>query len=274
MTAMKQEEAFALNEFVESKSVMEPTINFENFFPTEVLENLKQIAKDHIELPDTLPSDGRLFWFRKGSIHRNQYIQKISKEYVEPLLSNKNAELIGDTAFCINHPPHDIHVDSRDFRTNLNSTKKMIGYKTVVIPLEIDTDDYPYLFTTNQYFFGPSTRFRKGYKDLTELSPETARQKQNGVYFSYNYEEDGVKFLSDVQLSKEWYDRYIDYDIGTPWAVPYCNFEGFSIEKENQWKPNNLIMFDSSRIHFGELISKRNATFKLGISLNYGIEIS
>lgn len=271
---MSQEDAFALNDFIESKIKKEPTVNYQDLFPLNILDNLKTIAKQHIQLPDCLPSDGRAFWYRQGAIHNNLYIQKISKEYIEPLLQQENVMLIGDTAFCINHPPHDIHVDSRDFRTDLNNPKKIIGYKTVVIPLEIDTDDYPYLFTTNQYFYGPTTRLRQGYKDLTEQSLETQRQKENGVYFSYDYKNDGVKFLSQFNLSREWYNRYIDYENGTPHAVPYCSFEGLSIEKENIWKPNNIIMFDSARIHFGELISKRNATYKLGISLNYGIEIS
>lgn len=273
MRFMQQDEAFAFNDYVENKLDKEPTVCHENLFPDVIFDELKQIAKTHVSLPEELPSDRvKPFWFRKGAIHLNKRIQEISNEFIKPLLS-RDSILIGDTAFCLNHPPHDIHVDSRDFRTDLDKKAGIIGYKTVVIPLEIDTDDYPFLFTCNQYFFGPSTRFRKGAEKIDLESKECQRQKDSAVYFSYDYEKDGVKFLEKNNLTKEWYNQYIDYEVPNHTGVPYSSFEGLSIEKENLWKPNNVIIFDSSRIHFAELISKRNATYKLGISLNYGIKI-
>ena len=270
---MTREEAFLYNDFVASQLQYEKTISYKDFFKSTVFQELIEIAKQHISLPSVLPTGDTPFWFRKGNIHLHPRIQEISKQYIEPLLEKKDAFLIGDTAFCINHPPHDIHIDNRDFRTNLQNKKGIIGYKTVVIPLEIDTDDYPFLFTSNQYFYGPTTRFRKGFEDIDSKFENILLQKNNGVYFSYDYAKDGVQFLSNENLSREWYDRYIDYDLQKPWGVPFSSFEGLSIEKENVWKPNNVIAFDSSRIHFGELISKRSATYKLGISLNYGIKV-
>ena len=272
MTCLEQSVAFMYNDFVESKLTKESTVSYENFFNGVTFDQLKSIAKSHINMPEVLPKDNKIFWFKKGSIHLNEKIIEISNRYIKPLLGNPDAFLIGDTAFCINHPPHDLHVDSRDFRTNPQEKQNIIGYKTVVIPLEIDTDDYPFLFTMEQYFYGPSTRFRKGHEQY-DVSPEIENQKNGGVYFSYNYKNDGVKNLSKKLLTKQWYNCYIDYDIKKPWGVPFSAFEGFSIEKNNVWKPNNVIIFDSARVHCGELISKRGATYKLGISLNYGLKI-
>jgi predicted phosphatase len=119
------------------------------------------------------------------------------------------------------------------------------------------------LYTADQYYYGPTTRFRAGCEEL-DKNEEVERQKQNGVNFSYNYAEDGVKYLSNT-ISKEWYDAHID----EPVYVPYSSFEGISIEKANEWKPGNVIIFDNARIHFAQKIKTVGATYKLGISLNY-----
>jgi len=270
MNHLTQQEAFKFNSYVESFLDEEETIVISNIITDELLNDLKKVAKDYLGLPEKISN---VFWKNRGKIHTVDYIRDFSKKYIEPNLKRKDAILIGDTAFCISTPPHDLHVDNRDFRTDTVNKKNIIGYKTVVIPLEIDTEDYPCLYTTEQYFYGPTTRFRKGCKDIDDVDPECTRQKSSGVYFSYNYKDDGVKYLLSNQISKEWYNLHIDYD-NIPNSVPYSSFEGFSIEKKSLWKPNNIILFDSSRIHFGENITKKGATYKLGISLNYGIDIS
>lgn len=270
MKHLSQKEAFELNSYVESFLEEEETFIIENLINDEVHNELTTVAKKYLDLPKKISN---IFWRNKGRVHEIDYIQQFSKKYIEPNLKQKNVVLIGDTAFCISTPPHDIHVDNRDFRTDPINKKNIIGYKTVVLPLEIDTEDYPVLYTANQYFYGPTTRFRKGNKDIDDVDEECKRQKTSGIYFSYDYRKDGVKYLSPTNLSKEWYDTHIDYD-NREHSVPYSSFEGFSIEKELLWKPRNVLIFDSSRIHFGENITKKGATYKLGISLNYGIKIS
>lgn len=232
----------------------EPTVVHKDYLDTTVLQHLITVARHHINAPDELPKG--IFWYRKGNIHKNTLIQEFSKKYIEPLLG-KECFLIGDTAFLINYPPHDIHIDC----PNLSNGIK--GYKSVVIPLEIDTDNYPMLYTANQYYYGPTTRFRAGCEDQ-DKNLETERQKQNGVHFSYNYKEDGVLYLND-SITKKWYDVHIN----EPVYVPYSSFCGISIEKKNKWKPGNVIIFDNARIHFAQKIETVGATYKLGLSLNY-----
>lgn len=269
MDCMPQEDAFELNSYVESFLQEENTVVHENVFSAAMIHELLMFAKSFLSLPEDFKEDiKKVKWYRKGGIHRQEFMKNFSDVYVKPFLSRNDAMLIGDTAFCISTPPHDIHVDNRDFRSEIKNKKNIIGYKSVVIPLEIDTENYPFLYTANQYFYGPSTRFRNGCESIDNNDAECLRQRKFGVYFSYDYKKDGVKYLSDDIMPKSWYDAHIDTN-----HVPYTTFHGFTIEHQSQWKPGNMMVFDSSRIHFAENITKKNATYKIGISLNYGIYI-
>ena len=257
---------FSLNKKVESFLTEEPTVNFENVVSAEQLQYLKKIALEFLEVNENDFANKNI-WFRRGGIENNEYIKQFSEDHLKKLLPRDDAILIGDTAFAINFPPHDIHIDCRDFRME-EGRQGIIAYKSMVIPLEVTVDEYPILYTANQYFYGPTTRFRAGSEGLDIGNPEVHRQKSAGIQFSYNYQEDGMKYVSDTELTKEWYDANID---AAP--VPYKNFKGISIEKENVWKPGNIIVFDSARIHFGSNIRKKGAKFKIGISLNYGLKV-
>lgn len=260
--------AFSLNKKVESFLTEEPTVSFENVLSTEQLKELKKVALDFLEVKEGSEFPEGNFWLRRGGIEHNEYIKKFSEEHIQKLLPRSDSILIGDTAFVINFPPHDIHIDCRDFRMQ-EDRKGIISYKSIVIPLEVTADEYPILYTANQYFYGPTTRFRSGSEQQDINNAEAQRQKSVGIQFSYNYQEDGMKYVSETNLSKEWYDENIDAHPN----IRYSNFNGISIEKENIWKPGNIIMFDSARIHFGSNIKKKGAKFKIGISLNYGLKV-
>ena len=255
---------FSFNKKVESFLTEEPTVNFENVISSEQLQYLKKIVLDFLEVDESNFTD-RNIWFRRGGIENNEHIKNFSEEHLKKFLPRDDAILIGDTAFAITFPPHDIHVDCRDFRMQ-EDRRGIIAYKSMVIPIEITVNEYPILYTANQYFYGPTTRCRAGSEDFDIGNPEIQRQKSAGIQFSYNYQEDGMKYVSETNLTKEWYDANID---AAP--VPYKNFKGISIEKENLWKPGNIILFDSARVHFGSNIRKKGAKFKIGLSLNYGI---
>lgn len=255
--------AFSFNKKVESFLTEEPTVSFENILSYDQLEELKKIALEFLRVKDGTFNGNTDFWIRKGGIEHNEYIQNFSEEYLKKLLPRSDTILIGDTAFIMNYPPHDIHVDCRDFRMQ-EDRKGIISYKSVIIPLEVTADEYPILYTANQYFYGPTTRFRAG----SEQQYNNA-EVSGSIQFSYDYQNDGMKYVSEIDLTQEWYDANIDATL----QVPYSNFKGISIEKENLWKPGNIIMFDSARIHFGSNIKKKGAKFKIGLSLNYGIKV-
>lgn len=258
---------FNLNHKVEQLLTEEPTVSFEDVLDAEQLQILKNVALEFLEVKESDFPNGN-FWFRKGGIENNEYIKNFSDSYLKKFLPRDDTILIGDTAFIINYPPHDVHVDCRDFRMGEESKKGTISYKSMVIPIEVEAEEYPILYTAEQYFYGPTTRLRAGCETIDQYDKENQRQKSCGVQFSYNYKQDGMKYMSETMLTKEWYDANID----APRFVPYSNFRGISIEKENVWKPGNIIIFDSARVHFGSNIKKKGAKFKIGLSLNYGIK--
>ena len=261
--------SFELNNTVEQFLTEEPTVSFENAISENQLGKLKEIALDFLQVNEhDFPNTN--FWFRRGGFENNEYIKNFSESYLKKFLPRDDTVLIGDTAFVINYPPHDIHIDCRDFRMCADR-QGIISYKSMVIPIEVTANEYPILYTANQYFYGSSTRFRYGSDQVDSMDKESQRQKNCGIQFSYNYKQDGMKYVTDNNaLTKEWYDANIDAKEYTP----YSNFQGISIEKENLWKPGNIIVFDSARIHFGSNIAKIGAKFKIGISLNYGIKVN
>jgi hypothetical protein len=259
--------SFTLNNQVEKFLTEESTVSFENILSYDQLQELKKIALEFLGVNDGEIIGNADFWIRKGGIEHNEYIQKFSEQHLKKLLPRIDTILIGDTAFIMNYPPHDIHIDCRDFRMQ-EDRRGIISYKSVVIPLEVTANEYPILYTANQYFYGPTTRFRAG-SEQQDNNSEVHRQKAGGIQFSYDYQNDGMKYISKTNLTQEWYDANIDANLYTP----YSNFKGISIEKENLWKPGNIIMFDSARIHFGSNIKKKGAKFKIGLSLNYGLKV-
>jgi len=262
---MSHEEAWALNDKVENHIGQETaSVSLSSVIPSDVLKQLKEFCVEYLQIPKEF--NQKLFWYRQGMVHKQKLIQDFSKQYIEPHL-NSNEVLIGDTAFCINHPPHDVHIDNRDFRADKDKTG-IIGTTSVVVPIEIDTDDYPLLYTANQYFYGPSTRMRNGCEKIDTMDREVQRQIDCGVYFCYDYEKYNVKYLENEEvLDYNWWKTHID----EPFFVPHSTFSRLSIEAEHEWKPGNLIKFDSCRIHWAENLLKRSASYKIGLSLNYGI---
>ena len=263
---------FEFNKQVEQAlSVEEPSVAHKNVLSKEQLTELKQIALDFLGITaDDIPTNQRSFWFRRGMIQLNPRIQELSDTVFKQFIPRTDAVLIGDTAFVINFPPHDIHIDCSDFRM-VPEHQGIISYKSLVIPIEINCLRYPKFYTANQYFYGPTTRFRAGSEEFDATEPTSIKQRSDGIMFSYNYAADGMKYLSDANtLTKEWYDANIDAGV----ATPYSNFAGISIEAEHDWRPGDLIVFDSARIHFAQNIRKVQAPYKIGISLNYGIKAS
>lgn len=269
MGLLTHEEAFALNAYVEGMLPRNPSVSHDSIIPQSVLSNLKSFALDFLKVDlDRFKKSASQntpipTWYRTGGVHESEIVKQFSDTYITPLLFD-DYDLIGDTAFCMNYPPHDVHVDNRDWRTGSN--EGYVGVISVVIPIEIDALNYPKFYTGNQYFYGPSTRLRNGCYELDKDDTEIIRQKSCGVFFTYDYEKDGVLFLEDNSLSYNWYQDNID----APGWVDYSTFDRLSIEKEHVWKPGNVIVFDSARIHWGGNLLKSGATYKLGLSLNYG----
>lgn len=271
MNHYTKEDAFAENAAIENLLTKNESVSYTDVLDKTLIAEIREFCIDFLKIEsfDVFDDTSTPRWFREGLIQNSEYIQKLSEEVIKPKLGIDGI-LIGDTAFCINYPPHDLHIDVRDFRTDRENKKGIIGTTSVVIPVEINTINYPSFYTSNQYFYGPTTRFRNGCEDIDENDEIIEWQKSCGIYFSYDYAQDGVRNLEyNDSLTHEWWKEKIDAD---HW-VPYSVFHGITIEKEHAWKPGNIIVFDSARLHWGSNLLKTGATYKMGISLNYGYKI-
>lgn len=242
---------------------MEPSIAYEDVIDKSLLSKCFDFCKEVLQYDE----DNLRLWYKASFIHKHDFVKDILDPFIRQYLPIKDAKLIGDTAFMLKFPPHDVHVDNETDK--YPNTKP---YKTVVIPVHIEGDTIPKFFTANQYFFSDrTTRFRRGSKQRDLGIPGLVEQMNDGIFFCYDYEKAGVQFLENSPvLSKEWYDDNIDAGD----AIKYENFHGLSIEKEHNWKPGNMIMFDSNRLHFSQNLAKINCQYKIGISLNYALDVS
>lgn len=242
---------------------MEPSYSVNNALDNNLLNKCLEFCKDTLQYPDDISTDPK--WYKKGSIHKLPFIKDTLDPLIRNYLKNKDAKLIGDTAFLLTFPPHDVHIDNKTDRYN-----NIKAYKTVVIPLYIEGTTIPKFYTANQYFFGDATtRFRKGSKDKDSLMPNLLQQSKDGIKFVYDYEQAGIIGLEKNQvLTKEWYDANIDAGE----VIKYEHFHKLSIEKEHNWQPGNIIIFDSNRLHFSQNLRKINCKYKIGISLNYALD--
>ena len=268
MQHLPQQQAFSHNQRIQKILPMQESVCIENAINDNVLSDIRKFCIDFLKIEsfDVFQDTKTPRWFREGLVHQTEFVKQLSEEIIKPMLG-LNDILIGDTAFCINWPPHDLHIDCRDFRVDVDGKAGIIGTKSVVVPVELDNIEYTTFYTGNQYFYGPTTRMRNGCEKLDENNETIEQQKSDGVYFSYDYAKDGVLNLDyDNPLTYDWWKQNIDSNDG----VPYSVFEGVTIEKEHKWKPGNIIMFDSARLHWGGNLLKKGATYKMGLSLNYG----
>lgn len=236
---------------------MDNTLVIKNAVSAEVLTQAKDFCLDFLNIPNELPADKNL-WYRKGSVHKSDFIKQVLAPIADQYINNPNAVLAGDTAFLIRHPPHDIHIDCL-------ADDNHMSYKSVIFPIFYDGNTTPKFFTAEQFYNSPKTvRFRKGSEEWDSKNPNVSRQMKEGIIFKYDY-SDVINIKDSFVLTPEWYKFNIDSND----FVPYDNFFGVSIEKEISWDPGSIIIFNSNRLHFSQNLQTINSDHKIGITLNY-----
>lgn len=241
---------------------MEESYVIKNVINKQLLNECIDFCKEILQYPENITDDPK--WYKKGLLHEYAFVQEKLDPLIREYLHIKDAKLIGDTAFLLTFPPHDIHVDNKT-----NKFPKTRPYKTVVVPVYVEGDIIPKFYTANQYFFGEATtRFRHGSKERDEAKLDLEQRRKDGIHFVYDYDNILVGLEDTQVITREWYDKNIDAGE----AVKFENFDRLSIEKEHDWKPGDIIIFDSHRLHFAQNLRKINCKYKIGISLNYALD--
>lgn len=185
----------------------------------------------------------------KEKIHKNTGPITVNIDFTkQPFINllDKIKTIVGNVEvtagfFFYTETPHIIHND--------DTYELPRVFKGITIPLEyVGGTRYPYLCFFHQYYLEGPAKFFKGGVDF----PEHYNKHIN------NYTD--VRNLSDRPIPKVVYDLYIDH-LNPEWL------EGLSFDRAMPWKPGNVIVFDSVRLHCASNFLKQGIKSKLGISI-------
>jgi hypothetical protein len=137
--------------------------------------------------------------------------------------------------------PHIIHNDDTFELLNV--------YKGINIPLEYNGSiSHPFLCFFNQYYLEGPAKFFNGDKDLISY---------------YNvpvYEYSSVQNLSGEPFPENIRKLFLSH-IKPEWL------QGLSFDRAIPWKPGNMILFDSVKLHCASNFKSQGITSKLGLSI-------
>lgn len=123
-------------------------------------------------------------------------------------------------------------------------------YRGITIPLELEGSytEYPYLcFFDQMYFHGPSKFFLKD-KDIPTYYNQQVYDYSNVDGIVETGFDDSLYFKYFTHCKKQW-------------------LTGLTLNSIIEWKPGNLIIFDSVRLHCASDFRKLGIKSKLGISI-------
>lgn len=152
--------------------------------------------------------------------------------------------LIFATNFFDVTKPHIIHNDD-------SLAKKPRLYKTVVIPLRIKKPTNFVVF--DQCYLDGPIKGRHGAKQ--ELDATKAK------YYNQNlFDNSQLEYYTNNMFDEVIWNKYLTHQ-------PIERFWGLSVEKIVPWKPGNIIIFDTARLHCATDFVTQGIDRKLGYSV-------
>ena len=143
--------------------------------------------------------------------------------------------------FFYTETPHVIHND--------DTYELPKVFKGITIPLEYKGGTrYPYLCFFHQYYLKGPAKFFNGGSEYPE--------EYNKHIFDYSE----VENLSDRDFPEVIQKMYLGH-LKPEWL------KGLSFDRAMPWKPGNVILFDSVRLHCASNFISQGITSKLGISI-------
>lgn len=139
------------------------------------------------------------------------------------------------------------HVDNEMYKD-----KKI--WKQILVPLYVDSG-YTKFFTFNELWSKGRASFR-----YNQAKPEYL--VNNVITEKYTSNSQFIKINKDT-VDIEWYKN----NINLPDKLPFEIFTDLSLEKEFNYIPGNVIVFDSRRIHCGHNLNLSGASYKIGMSI-------
>lgn len=217
-------------------SRLEPTHVYENVISDELLNKLIEAyetgEKNH---KPTGPITVDYFPYKEEHTEWWIALDNILNEYI-------GEHLTFATNFFDVTQPHIIHNDD-------SVAKKPRLHKTVVVPLKISKPTKFAVF--DQCYLDGPIKIRHGSKN-DESKPK---------YYNENLTDNSLlEFYTNSDFDKQvWADNFTHQ--------PYIRYHGLSIESIVTWKPGDIIVFDTARLHCAADFKTQGIERKLGYSV-------
>lgn len=159
---------------------------------------------------------------------------------IEPYIGK--VKVFSSLFFKVNKP-HIIHND--------DSYSYPMCYKGINIPLELQGDDLsdnPSLVFYDQYYLEGPAKFFNGSSNIPTY--------YNECVYDYN----SVLNLSSTAFDTDFHTKHLSH-LKNEWL------NGLSVESVTTWKPGDITVFDTVRLHSSNNFVKQGITSKLGLSI-------
>jgi hypothetical protein len=216
-------------------SRLEPTVVHENVVSSRLLERLNHAfhnSEKNYKNTGPVTVD---FWPERTDVLPGWWfdVDQLITQYIGP-----HGTFAGN--FYEVRKPHILHNDD-----NKRLWPRL--HKTVVIPLDIIEPTQFGIFD-QCYLNGPVKIRRPGHQ-----SPS--------VYYNQDLTDNSLlKYNTGKEFCRDTHDKYFSHQ-------HYDAFHGLSVESIVTWKPGDIIVFDTARIHCGTNFNRQGISQKLGLSV-------
>ena len=213
---------------------------FENAIPLDVCEYIKDFFDTHPELHVHKPNNPNVVKINSPWTHLRDILNPILSKYI------KTANGQGGNIYKHNNL-YSLHVDSDEPYQMVN----------VNIPIYLEGADHM------QHFVVFDQWVESGYGKTWYGDRQDAKSynfDHNKIASMTPWEDSSVYDKTDVDIDPQFYDDYLDFHNHKP-----SYFKGLT-GTAYEWKPGNLIVFNSNNIHCtGKLV----VPWKMGLLINF-----
>jgi len=206
--------------------------------------------------------------FRSGNVRKN----KLGNIFISGRVVNEAYECIKDKIlvrgrlyggnFFISSHPYGLHLDSFN-RADVKDDNTTV-YKNVVVPLWIGGSDFgDYLTFFEQRLIDYGSAFNQGGSTPYGESTYQVYNDYSSLQFVDRNGEDIDQKCNSLPFNLQHRDKYLQ-------NIEYTRLTGMKIENSFEWKPRDIIIFDSVQIHTSNRTQWSN---KMGLLLKFGIDI-
>lgn len=170
-------------------------------------------------------------------------------------------ELYGGNFFIASHP-YGLHMDS--FQQSEVREDETTVYKNVLVPLWIGNSDFgDHLIFFEQRLIDYGSAFNRGGNTSYGESKYRVHTDYSDLQFIDRHGKNISKSLNSIPFNRDKWNKYLR-------NIEYPRLTGMTIENIFEWKPRDIMIFDSIQIHASNRTQWSN---KMGLLLKFKVNI-